>query len=589
MYKFRKVAFWLSFICLANVQKLQAKEGHICEWNSDIIILDSLIKNNPNIVLSRIKNAQNSYANDKTLCHLFLLKQLEVFYYINRAKFDSASLLMNDIKAFVANNAMQHKKFISYKADLLNAYFLIRTNNIDQGIVLIDELINTKAIADDTHNLFLAHLYKVIGLQNLELVDSALAFANAMDRQFKNQNPKMYYRLVMVKAFLQRDKENFLASKLLIEPILQEIKTKDKVAYANVCLLLSEVYFQLNNINASKKITDEGLNVLEALQSYVQKPIFLVRRSIIDTAENNYIEAYRNLMSAYEVGNLVYNDRLASITQDNLAKYRADIKEIENRSLKSERIFFTVILLLVSIIAALLVYLLVRLKRIKDKLEESNQFQNKLISIISHDFKSPLYALNDLTNQITYTIKKQNFERLISLADGISTSSIKMANLLNNLLDWAYKNSTQTKIEANVFELVDDVNELYGNIMLTKSVLFYNSIDKHLVLHIKKNVLELIIRNWLDNALKYNAISYIRVGNLKNSNSTVIFIENDGEIQSQLLHNIKEQLNAQAKTNLATANGLGLNLIAQFSKQEGWIIDIETVDKKTIFSITIMN
>ncbi|MFY7964507.1 MAG: sensor histidine kinase [Chitinophagaceae bacterium] len=570
-------------------QNVIAQNSHICELNNTLLEIDSLLNNDPGkgikLINKKLIEIKSSYQN----CEGFLLKYSEILYYINKNRFDSASLLLTEIKNFVTSSKTQHNSYITYKADLLNAYFLIRTGNFEQSINLLSSLINTNKIVNDQQNLFLANLYRVIAFQNIQLTDSAFSLVKKMETMFKptSVSNKEYYRLLIVKAYLYRDKKEYKKSILEIEPVLSEIKRKNKLAYANVCLLLSENYFELNNFNASEFATSEGLNTLNALNSNNQKPIFYIRQSFLDTTVNDYKAAYSNLMKAYSINGIVYNDKLAVITQNNLIKFRTELKEIENKNLLKERRNFIVLLLIVSSVLILLIFLLLKLKNVKDKLEKSNSFQNKLISIISHDFRSPLFALHNLTDQVAYTVKKQNFDKLNALANGISESSLKMSNLLSNLLNLAYANKAPECEKVNLFELLDETKELYNTILQNKSIVVTNLVSHNTIINIKKNVLELIVRNWLDNTLKYSNLTYINFTVHSTELSNTIFIENDGEILSKTKESILKQIKSNGNENPETAFGLGLSLIAEYSKKEGWLLNLESNNNKTIFSIKI--
>jgi signal transduction histidine kinase len=188
---------------------------------------------------------------------------------------------------------------------------------------------------------------------------------------------------------------------------------------------------------------------------------------------------------------------------------------------------------------------------------------------------------------VAYTIKKQQYDKLDHLANGVSESSVRMTNLLNNLLNWVYLNKTLKVEQVNVYNLVNDTKALYENVLFNKQLSFYNNIDTTLTLTIKKNVLEIIIRNWLDNILKYSNATQIIFNATVEKNNYKIIIENDSTIAPEHLMQINSQLNKHGQIKNETSIGLGLNLIANFSKEESWKVELESDNGKTKFSITI--
>ena len=102
-----------------------------------------------------------------------------------------------------------------------------------------------------------------------------------------------------------------------------------------------------------------------------------------------------------------------------------------------------------------------QLEKQKEELGELNTFKNKLFSIISHDLKSPMYALRNLfQNMHQYDLPAEEMKEMVPdvLKDLNYTTS-----LMENLLQWA-KSQMQADViypqDINVGHLITDVSNL---------------------------------------------------------------------------------------------------------------------------------
>lgn len=579
-------------IIVLNILSLKSfnQTYHICEKDKKIMLFDSLVYNKPKKALHQIQANIKNTNKTNAYCDLYLLKYYEVMCYINLAMYDTAALLFKNLNTFFDFNKMQHKTYVQYKNNLLHGYLSIRSGDLEAANKIFDELINNKSITNDDNNLFTAYLYKLIAVQNMQLKDSAMSLLNYVENKFNQQKAflKDFYRLSIIRGYLYRDAEKYNQAIEIIIPIINEIKQKNKLLFANVCLLLSQAYFEIKSYNNSRKYTELGLEALDSLQTNHQRSIFYIRNSFIDTVENNYKAAYHNVAKAYDTNQKIYNDKIASITIDNLVRYKTELKEIENKTIKSKQQFLIILSTIAILLLTYFFYLNQKLKTLTQKQKENNEFQNVLIKIISHDFKSPLNALNNIIDQILFYLNKKDLEKLQLLSTGINESAINMLNLLNNLLGWVNAKNNIQATDTNIYNAIDNTIKLYAGLIVDKKVTIENNVDINLQIKLKKNILDIIIRNWLDNVLKHSNCSKIRIDITKQPNNFYqLIISHNSMMQKDLLNIIQHQI--ENKKIIETENniGLGLYLIGNFSSNEGWKIDINTNNNETNFVINI--
>jgi signal transduction histidine kinase len=138
------------------------------------------------------------------------------------------------------------------------------------------------------------------------------------------------------------------------------------------------------------------------------------------------------------------------------------------------------------------------------ELDKLNQEKDKIFSILAHDLKAPmdsLWAMVNLLNEQNLT--KEEFEAYLPvLSQSIGNNSI----LLENVLVWSRSqmNGIHAEISTcNLYRLVE------GNINFFKSSQYYkgqnlqNFIPKTMEVQADRNMLDIVFRNLLTNALKF--------------------------------------------------------------------------------------
>jgi len=122
-------------------------------------------------------------------------------------------------------------------------------------------------------------------------------------------------------------------------------------------------------------------------------------------------------------------------------------------------------------------------------------------SQVAHEFKTPLMVISSELEFLNLSWKnKKSYKKIENQVE-------KLNNLLNNfLLLTKIENKTNIKKQKfNLFELVEENLENLEKIYLEKNIKIINNISKKTNIFTNK---ELIIKNILDNAFKYNKNSW---------------------------------------------------------------------------------
>jgi PAS domain S-box-containing protein len=174
----------------------------------------------------------------------------------------------------------------------------------------------------------------------------------------------------------------------------------------------------------------------------------------------------------------VYNEK------GDLEKYIAVKEDITNRTKKEEQ-----------------------LKRSESKLKELNSTKDKFFSIIAHDLMNPFNALLGFTRLLTESIKEDNKTESLSFSIFIEQTSLKIYDLLQNLLIWSKSQSKKivfSPTKTNAVELVMNSIGVLKSEAVNKGIDLVVEIQQNETILVDQNIISVVIRNLVSNAIKFS-------------------------------------------------------------------------------------
>lgn len=207
------------------------------------------------------------------------------------------------------------------------------------------------------------------------------------------------------------------------------------------------------------------------------------------------------------------------------------------------------------------------LKKIVQSLETANADKNRLFSIIAHDLRSPfnslisLFSLNDM-DMLT-------FEDVKMLLNDSRKNIDNIHNTLNNLLYWAQSQMqgiTTAPSRFNVRVLVEDLMLVYQPLITKKNIKTNFIVDDDSDVIADLNQINLVMRNLLDNAIKFTPLDrYIHIRIWGNESHLYVDVCNPvaGTLNVDKLSD-KEGNQPSYGTSNERGVGLGLHLCRDF-------------------------
>lgn len=242
----------------------------------------------------------------------------------------------------------------------------------------------------------------------------------------------------------------------------------------------------------------------DAIHSYELALIFAEQYGCRkDIEKDNYLHLYNcnkkignfeKALEAYEKYTALKEKMYSVETQNKIAElnttFEAEKREEEIARLKKEN------------------ELLETIKAQKEKLEQLNLTKDQIFSIIGHDMRKPAIAFRGIGKKVNYLLKKQDYPTLIRLGNKIEQEALALNQLTDNLLNWAILQKDVLSYHpqsVNIAAIVCEIGELFDNMAKEKNIELLTDIDSNLTVYANENALRVIVRNLLDNALKFTS------------------------------------------------------------------------------------
>jgi signal transduction histidine kinase len=137
-------------------------------------------------------------------------------------------------------------------------------------------------------------------------------------------------------------------------------------------------------------------------------------------------------------------------------------------------------------------------------LEEENKTKNKLLSIISHDLRTPLVNTKGILNLVNQgMIPPEENEKLMLQLEAQYQST---TSLLDNLLFWIkgqVNGNKNENVSLNFHQLVKVLEDEQRISLTKKNIYFENNIDKSFMIIAEKEIMRIVFRNLISNAIKF--------------------------------------------------------------------------------------
>ncbi|MFB9276241.1 histidine kinase N-terminal 7TM domain-containing protein [Cohnella cellulosilytica] len=172
-----------------------------------------------------------------------------------------------------------------------------------------------------------------------------------------------------------------------------------------------------------------------------------------------------------------------------------------------------------------------RLREKTRQLAELNAFKDKLFTVVAHDIRDPialLVSLTELLGEERAAVDREHDELFLELKEQVRSTF----QLVEHLLDWYRSQKGQVQFRPmswNLQQVVRQALSLARAKADMKRIAMTESVGEQLVVQADKEMLDLILRNLLANAIKYTGIGgAIEIGAALENGAVVVAVRDNG-------------------------------------------------------------
>ncbi|MFH6968893.1 PAS domain-containing sensor histidine kinase [Flavobacterium sp. UBA4854] len=228
-----------------------------------------------------------------------------------------------------------------------------------------------------------------------------------------------------------------------------------------------------------------------------------------------------------------------------------------------------------------------------EKEKELNKIKSRLLSMASHEFRTPLSTIQLSTALLQRYVENIDNPKIETHIRKIKSAIVNLTTILNDFLLLEKAESNKITLEISTFNLQDFIKEIIGELkLLTKKRQKIISIPNTEIILVKldKNLLKNCIINLVSNAIKYSGEeTEIELSTSITDTMITINVKDNGiGIPEEDHKHLFEAFFRAHNTGNIPGTGLGLHIVSRYvSLMNGTISFKSAIDKGTLFTIEL--
>lgn len=246
--------------------------------------------------------------------------------------------------------------------------------------------------------------------------------------------------------------------------------------------------------------------------------------------------------------------------------------------------FLGILLFLVICFLALYIHRLLKYRRQQNDYYE---YLDSLFVMVAHDIKSPIIALKEATAIIKLRLKNNDVKDAINFIEKFDNTIRKIEHTAYKVLSVGKKTDFREK-PCDVIDVMESIVSFFSNTHLEidkVNVQYVINSDNIIINH--PEGMEIIIRNWIMNAVKHSHAHMVQINISQNSRGVIFVIQDDGQIiDNGIIKSIKAAISNVEENEYKQQKKFGLFLIGTFLRFTKSTATIAIIHGKNTFTIT---
>lgn len=547
---------------------------------------------------------------------------------VNMLDFDNAIQQLNT--SLELSRTIDNKRYIALSSSILAKLFYIR-HDFEKAATELNRAIAIQREIEDHVGL----AYSYINFAKIQIAEKdfsrAVKYLDLAESICEKEENSEYLGIININrgvAYLnlKNDPDKALKALMVAENRFIENDNKNLYEVARLHYYRGRSYLQLNQLDSALAETEAAIGIGEEenfdgvimnsskLLSLIYEEMGDINQSLI------YLKASNNIRDS------LFSFNKEALAADANARYgvdalRSNVNELavqnaeQERSLKVNKLTTILSVALITILSLLTLSLYknnnlrarangllqkknVELTKAKEKAEKASLAKAQFLSTITHELRTPLYAVTGLTHLLLEENPTENQKEHLN---SLKFSGEYLLSLINNILDL-------NKLEANKVEVMDasfDLEKRISDVLVAlknsadeKNTRIHFSFDSQIPKKVKGDPLKIsqILINLIGNSIKFteNGDIWIKVEQVKQEGQFVYLffeIKDNGEgitqeKQKAIFENFTQgsvQINRKFG-----GTGLGLSIVKNLLNLLGSEINLESeLGKGSCFSFEL--
>ncbi|MGE4539864.1 MAG: PAS domain S-box protein [Bacteroidales bacterium] len=229
------------------------------------------------------------------------------------------------------------------------------------------------------------------------------------------------------------------------------------------------------------------------------------------------------------------------------------------------------------------------------ELQKSNAAKDRLFSVISHDLKSPMAGLKNLTEILLKDLPVSNVEEHKNMMQTLYETVVGLELLIDQMLNWNRLERGMFPLNAETINMNDLVSEICKQLKpeaAIKNINIITEIPENIQLEADPRMIQSVLRNICHNAIKFSYPDQdITVKVVRDADYIKISIKDRGVgMTPETVQNLFQLDSSKSETGTSgeKGTGLGLLIVNEFVKLHHGTIQVESKSGRgSMFDITL--